>query len=170
VSNSKDAIRRIVEAFEQSNWSEIDVRSGDVRVHLAAAAPSNSPAPPPVASATADLTVAGHAGVDSHPVVPGVRPPTTASHTDSLPAGAHVVVSASPGIFWCAAAPGLPPFVTVGDAVEPSTTMCIIEVMKLMSHVKAGVAGEVVAVYGKNGERVDKGEPLFAVAPIRSSS
>jgi biotin carboxyl carrier protein len=42
--------------------------------------------------------------------------------------------------------------------------MCIVEVMKLMNHVKAGVGGTVVAVFGRDGTQVDKDEPLFAVA------
>ena len=40
VSNSLDAIKRVIEAFERSQWSEIDVRSGNVRVHLSASAPT----------------------------------------------------------------------------------------------------------------------------------
>ena len=54
MSSSLDAIRRVVEAFERSDWSEIDVRSGDVRVHLAtgravqlAAADTSRPTAPP---------------------------------------------------------------------------------------------------------------------------
>ena len=42
--------------------------------------------------------------------------------------------------------------------------MCIIEVMKLMNHLKAGVAGVVVAIYADNGATVDKDDPLFAVS------
>jgi biotin carboxyl carrier protein len=48
--------------------------------------------------------------------------------------------------------------------------VCIVEVMKLMTHVKAGVTGEVVAVYGKNGVSVQKGEALFAIAPSEPSA
>ena len=95
--------------------------------------------------------------------------PSTASATP-LPAGAHVVVSPSPGILWRSPEPGAPPFADVGDVVDASATVCIVEVMKLMNHVKAGVSGEVVAVYVENGVAVQKGEPLFAIAPSESSS
>ncbi len=46
MSTSGDAIKRVIEAFERSDWSEIDVRSGDVRVHLVAAGtqPGSDPA------------------------------------------------------------------------------------------------------------------------------
>ncbi len=75
------------------------------------------------------------------------------------------MVTPSPGVFWRAPEPGLPPFVDVGDVVDASATVCIIEVMKLMNHLKAGVSGTVVAVYGRNGEAVGKGEAMFAISP-----
>ena len=73
------------------------------------------------------------------------------------------MTSPSPGIFWRAPEPGSAPFTDIGQTVEPAATLCIIEVMKLMHHVKAGVDGQVVAIYVKNGAAVAKEEPLFAV-------
>jgi biotin carboxyl carrier protein len=75
------------------------------------------------------------------------------------------VVAPSPGIFWRSPEPGAPPFADVGDTIDASATVCIVEVMKLMNHLKAEVGGTVVAVYGVNGVAVQKGEPLFAIAP-----
>ncbi len=150
MSKSQDAIKRVVEAFERSEWSEIDVRSGDVRVHLStstpAAPPTTTPAPAP-----------DSAGDDRAAVEPA-------------PTGAHIVVSPSPGIFWRSPEPGSPPFADVGHIVDASATVCIVEVMKLMNHVKADVSGEVVAVYCENGVAVQKGQALFAIAPSGSSS
>jgi biotin carboxyl carrier protein len=170
-----DAIRRVVEAFERSEWSEIDVRWGDVRVHLATGAPSNSPssspattsvtATPPVPSTTSPTP--DDAGDD--PAAAAADPVATTS-APLLPAGAHVVVSPSPGILWRSPEPGAPPFADIGDVVEASSTVGIVEVMKLMTHVKAGVSGEIVAVCVENGVAVRKGEPLFAIAPSGSSS
>ena len=95
--------------------------------------------------------------------------PSTAS-APALPTGAHVVVSPSPGILWRSPEPGAPPFADIGDVVDASATVGIVEVMKLMTHVKAGVGGEIVAVCVENGVAVQKGEPLFAIAPTGSSS
>ena len=48
------------------------------------------------------------------------------------------------GTFYrCTGRPGAPPFVDLGAMVEPQTTIGIIEIMKLMNAVPAGVAGEV---------------------------
>ena len=45
------------------------------------------------------------------------------------------------GTFYRAPEPGAPPFVEEGDVVGPGQTLCILEAMKLMNHVKAEVGG-----------------------------
>jgi len=79
--------------------------------------------------------------------------------------GAHAVVSPSPGIFWRAPAPGEPPFVEVGQSVSPDTPIGIVEVMKLMNQVLAGVNGTVRAVLTENGARVQRDEPMVLIDP-----
>ena len=69
------------------------------------------------------------------------------------------------GTFYRAEAPGQPPFVEVGRQVEPDTIVCIIEVMKMMNSVPAGVAGTITEVVAENAELVEYGEPLFRVEP-----
>jgi acetyl-CoA carboxylase biotin carboxyl carrier protein len=69
------------------------------------------------------------------------------------------------GTFYRAEAPGKPPFVKVGSRVEPDTIVCIIEVMKMMNSVPAGVAGTVAEVIAENAQLVEYGEPLFRVEP-----
>ena len=69
------------------------------------------------------------------------------------------------GTFYRAEGPGEPPFVEVGARVEPDTTVCIIEVMKMMNSVPAGVAGTVAEVCSQNGELVEYGAPLVRVEP-----
>jgi acetyl-CoA carboxylase biotin carboxyl carrier protein len=67
------------------------------------------------------------------------------------------------GMFYRAEAPGEPPFVEVGSIVEPDTIVCIIEVMKMMNSVPAGVAGKIVTICSENARLVEFGEPLFRV-------
>jgi acetyl-CoA carboxylase biotin carboxyl carrier protein len=69
------------------------------------------------------------------------------------------------GTFYRAESPGKPPFVEVGSRVEPDTIVCIIEVMKMMNSVPAGVAGTVAEVIAENARLVEYGEPLFRVEP-----
>ena len=67
------------------------------------------------------------------------------------------------GTFYRAQAPGKPPFVDLGTRVDPDTVVCLIEVMKMMNPVPAGIAGTIVEVCAGNAELVELDEPLFHV-------
>ncbi len=70
-----------------------------------------------------------------------------------------------PGTFYRAPQPGAPPFVDVGDKVGPETVIAIIETMKLMNPVHAGVTGTIEAVLVDNATPVDAGAVLMTVRP-----
>jgi acetyl-CoA carboxylase biotin carboxyl carrier protein len=67
------------------------------------------------------------------------------------------------GTFYRAEAPGRAPFVAVGSEVQAGTVVCLIEVMKMMNSVEAGVAGTVVEVCAENAQLVEYGQPLFRI-------
>ncbi|MFG2110807.1 acetyl-CoA carboxylase biotin carboxyl carrier protein [Micromonospora chersina] len=69
------------------------------------------------------------------------------------------------GVFYVAAQPGSPPFVTVGDRVGAGQQLGIVEAMKLMIPVTADAPGTVVEVLAGNGEAVEYDTPLFALSP-----
>jgi len=78
--------------------------------------------------------------------------------------GRPLIRSPLPGIFYRAPQPGAPPFVDVGDRVAPDTVIGIIETMKLMNPVHAGMTGVVEAILAENGTMVANGEGLIVVA------
>jgi acetyl-CoA carboxylase biotin carboxyl carrier protein len=67
------------------------------------------------------------------------------------------------GNFYEAPRPGDPAFVKPGDAVTEETVIGIIEVMKLMNPIRAGVSGTVVAILAQSGAAVEEGEALIRV-------
>lgn len=67
------------------------------------------------------------------------------------------------GTFYRAPKPGAPPFVEVGSAVEPDSVIAIVEVMKLMNTVRAGVRGTVTEIFVRDGELVEYGQALLRV-------
>jgi acetyl-CoA carboxylase biotin carboxyl carrier protein len=69
------------------------------------------------------------------------------------------------GIFYRAPKPGEPPFVDVGSKVDEETVIGIIEVMKLMHSVHAGVKGKVIEILVENGAAIEYGEILLRVRP-----
>jgi len=68
-----------------------------------------------------------------------------------------------PGTFYRSPQPGAPPFVEVGDRVGPETVVAIIETMKLMNPVHAGVSGTIEAILHDNATPVDASAVLMTV-------
>jgi biotin carboxyl carrier protein len=68
-----------------------------------------------------------------------------------------------PGTFYRAPRPGAAPFVEVGSRVDPDTVVGIVETMKLMNSVTAGVAGEVAEICLGNAEFAAHGATLLRI-------
>lgn len=67
------------------------------------------------------------------------------------------------GTFYIAPSPDSPPFVKIGDIVTDNTIVCIVEAMKVMNEVKAGVRGKVTKILIDNGQPVEFGTKLFVI-------
>ena len=78
--------------------------------------------------------------------------------------GVQTIEAPMPGTFYRAESPGAEPFVDVGSEVEPDTVVGILEVMKMMNSVQAGLAGTIVEICAKDAELLEEGAPLFRVA------
>nr|WP_237438214.1 biotin/lipoyl-containing protein [Alteraurantiacibacter buctensis] len=97
-----------------------------------------------------------------------VPAPSSASAPPPAPAAAAAsdevdVPAPLLGNFYAAPRPGEPDFVVVGDTVGPDTTIGIIEVMKLMNPIRAGVSGTITAKLAENGKAVEQGQALVRV-------
>jgi biotin carboxyl carrier protein len=77
----------------------------------------------------------------------------------------HVVRAPMVGTFYRSPAPGQPAFVEAGQAVQPDSILCIIEVMKLMNSIEAGVRGVVREILVANAAAVEYGEALVVIEP-----
>jgi acetyl-CoA carboxylase biotin carboxyl carrier protein len=93
--------------------------------------------------------------------MPDAEPPVFEPREEGL----HPIVAPMLGVFYRAPAPGAPPFVDVGTRIERDTIVCVIEVMKMMNSVPAGVAGTIAEIHVENAEAVEYGQPLFRVDP-----
>lgn len=115
-------------------WARGDEDEGETSPPVAAPAPAAA-APAPAAAAPAAAAAAGEVDVPA-PLL---------------------------GNFYAAPRPGEPDFVEVGDTVGPDTTIGIIEVMKLMNPIRAGVSGTITAKLAENGKAVEQGQALVRV-------
>jgi acetyl-CoA carboxylase biotin carboxyl carrier protein len=68
-----------------------------------------------------------------------------------------------PGTFYRAPRPGAEPFVEVGSRVTAETVVCIVETMKLMNSVHAGVDGTVAEICLANAELAANGTTLMRI-------
>ncbi len=73
------------------------------------------------------------------------------------------VLSPMVGTFYASPSPDDPVFVKVGDRVEEGTVLCIIEAMKVMNEVKAGMSGILSEVLVDNAHPVEFWSKLFRI-------
>lgn len=111
---------------------------------------SASSAPAPARAPAADAAAKNAAGTVA----------TAAAPTDP---NVQDVVAPLLGTFYRAPKPGAKPFVEVGSVVEEDTVIAIIEVMKLMNSVRAGVRGIVTEVLVSDGSLVEYEQVLLRV-------
>jgi acetyl-CoA carboxylase biotin carboxyl carrier protein len=160
-----EEIKELLEIFNESGIGEMELQRGENRLRLKRAGMSQEivmPAPAPVvvtAAPQAPMIAAAHAGETAHPS-PMAPPSAKAAEPD---ASLHYQPSPIVGTYYDAAAPGAPPFVKVGDSVEPGQVLCIIESMKLMNEIESEVAGIIAAKLVENGRPVEYGEALLAI-------
>ncbi len=117
---------------------------------------------PPTAAGLGDATTQASAAAE-----PAAQP---AFDRQPVAAGAGAVregaVVRAPllGTFYRAPRPGAPPFIDVGSRVEPDTVVGIIETMKLMNSVCAGLTGTVTEILVADAQFAPQGEPLMRIA------
>jgi acetyl-CoA carboxylase biotin carboxyl carrier protein len=101
-------------------------------------------------------------GPTQAPTVKAAPPVVTAAPAAADPS-LHEVTAPLLGTFYRSPKPGAPPFVEVGAQVVEETIVAIIEVMKLMNTVRAGVSGTVTEILVADGALAEYGETLLRV-------
>jgi len=138
-------IRKLVELMKEHDLSEVDLRESRQRIRICRGPkegprPAYGPPPPP--------------------------PPPSPAASKAAPAdAANIALIKSPmvGTFYARPNPKAEPYVKVGDQVDTTTVVCIIEAMKVFNEIPAEIRGKVVAVLCEDGEAVEFDKPLFKV-------
>lgn len=157
-------LEQLIEDFKQSGLRELHARHGEFEIYLShdadapgLDAPRVSVTRRPAAKAAAQQPVPHDA--------PATAPaPASSSADTSWPDGSEVIRAPYLGTFYRSPKPGAAPYVEVGSAVEADSELCLVEVMKLFTTVRAGVAGKITHVLAKDGELVAADQPLFVIA------
>ena len=150
-------IAEIARLLDESHFSSLDLRVGDFKLRIRRDGgwserqdddeEDTRPAPEPRSG--------------SEP--PSPPSPPLGQEAGAARAGEIDVPAPLLGNFYAAPRPGEPPFIEVGDAVTEDSVIGIIEVMKLMNPIRAGVHGTVAAILAENGKAVEEGQPLVRV-------
>jgi acetyl-CoA carboxylase biotin carboxyl carrier protein len=153
-----DEIRELIHLASETGIAELEVQRGDNRVRIRRA--SFTP--------TQEVLVASQPNASGPVPSP---PPASEPGRDKAEKPApdpNLVLVKSPivGTFYESPSPDSPPFVRVGERVQPGKVLCIIESMKLMNEIEAETSGIVESKLVMNGQPVEYGEALFAVRAV----
>ena len=151
-----ERIRRLVQLMEEHDLSEVDLRESRQRIRICrgpqevARAVYSAPPPAPHTAAPPAPPAATHGGGPA---------------ASQAAEGPNIAVIKSPmvGTFYSRPNPKAEAYVKVGDRVDTTTVVCIIEAMKVFNEIPAETRGQVVAVLAADGEAVEFDKPLFKV-------
>jgi acetyl-CoA carboxylase biotin carboxyl carrier protein len=157
-----DEIRELINLATETGIAELEVQRGDNRVRIRRSISGHQEYvwAPQVAQARGEASVAGAA-----PPVGAAQPAREEPKEPSSDPKLIMVRSPIVGTFYEASGPETPPFVEVGEHVQPGKVLCIIESMKLMNEIEAEVSGTIESKLVKTGQPVEYGEALFAIRP-----
>lgn len=136
-----EQLQQLVELMEAHDLSEVNLREGGRKIRLRRGGIVATPAT--AAPVVASAPVAAAAPSDSDNIT--------------------TITSPMVGTFYSRPNPDTSAFVKVGDSVEPETTVCIIEAMKVFNEIPAEIRGKIVAILVKDEESLEFGKPMFKV-------
>ena len=147
-------VKKLIELLEESNVAEIEIKEGEETVRISRNYPQNSMQPqqyfvPPAMHAPAQMAA----------------PPTAPASTPAQPVQkGEAVKSPMVGTFYRSPSPSSPAFIAVGQTIKATDVIGIVEAMKMMNQIQAGIAGVVEAILVEDGQGVEYDQPLIIVS------
>ena len=146
-------LQGLLDLMKRNDLAELEIEGESHRIRLRKKEPQISAAP--IAFSGDALALPTLAASGDAAAADAAEPP----ESDDT----HRVTSPLVGTFYRASSPEADPFVQEGDRVEADTVLCIVEAMKVMNEIQAGVAGVVREITVGNGDPVEFGETLFRI-------
>jgi acetyl-CoA carboxylase biotin carboxyl carrier protein len=167
---TEDDVIRILKLVEQSTFDELHLETGEMKLV--------------VRKKGCGVAVVENQGIPSEPVtlpsVPLHTPETAIPRPDRNKRRKTKTVTEKEGLVPIKApllgtvyrrpSPEAPHYVDMGSFVKEDDTVCLIEVMKVFTAVKAGIRGRITEVLVETNEMVEYGQPLFMVEPGAGSA
>ena len=155
-----EEIKTIVKLMSENDLTEFKIEAEDMHLCIKRGGQNVNPI---IAQTLSPVVAAPAAAPAAAPVAaaPAAAPAAPAAPA-AAPAG-ETIDSPIVGTFYRSSAPGVDAFVKIGSKVEPDTTVCIIEAMKVMNEIKAEKSGVIKEILAENGQPVEYGQPLFVI-------
>lgn len=155
-----EEIKTIVKLMSENDLTEFKIEAEDMHLCIKRGGQNANPI---IAQTLSPVVAAPAAAPAAAPVAaaPAAAPAVPAAPA-AAPAG-ETIDSPIVGTFYRSSAPGVDAFVKIGSKVEPDTTVCIIEAMKVMNEIKAEKSGVIKEILAENGQPVEYGQPLFVI-------
>jgi acetyl-CoA carboxylase biotin carboxyl carrier protein len=160
-----EEIRELIALASETGIAELEVQRGDNRVRIRRAGFASQQEIVLAPSYAASAPLAAPLSATAPAPIPAVEAP---AGKGEKPADPSLILVKSPivGTFYESPSPDAPPFVRIGERVQPGKVLCIIESMKLMNEIEAETSGIVESKLVMNGQPVEYGEALFAVRAV----
>lgn len=163
MSFSHDDVLRLIKLLDSSHFDELHLEAEGIKLSL-----RRNGAPPATPS-----TAPAQAVSTSSPAATPTAPPARAAAPSPVVAATPVndptlleIRAPMLGTFYGAPKPGADPFIAIGGRITADTAVGIIEVMKLMNSISAGVEGVLVEVLVRDGDLVEFDQVLMRVRPV----
>jgi acetyl-CoA carboxylase biotin carboxyl carrier protein len=161
---SYEELIQIVQLIESSSrFGELHLKVGDVEIELRAKAAVDHPQAGRDEVA-AQVAVQG-GEVSNFVPIALAEIARSAAPAQQFREGSVLIRSPTIGTFYRAPEPGAKPYVEVGSRVKPDTTVCIIEVMKLMSSLPAEHNGVITHILVDDARLVEAEQVLMVIDP-----
>jgi acetyl-CoA carboxylase biotin carboxyl carrier protein len=165
MSLSHEDVKRLLQLLDASKFDELHLETDGTKLTLRRNGAGSTALETPTAGPEFKAPSTPQAEQAISPAVSPVAA-TKASSSSATNTGLIDVRASMLGQFYGAPKPGAAPFVAVGSKVQRDTAIGIIEVMKLMNSISAGVDGEVVEILARDGDLVEFDQILMRVRPV----
>ena len=140
-------LKGIITLMQKSDLTDLEIETQDLKLRLGR----------PGQNAVVNTQPVGQ-------VLPLTPAPPTITQTKELEEeGIYIFKSPMVGTFYRKPSPDDPTFVSIGDTINNSSVLCIIEAMKVMNEIQSDQNGEIVEILVEDSVSVEYGQPLFKI-------
>lgn len=139
MKSADDTLRELIQFAKKANLEEIVWKEGDVKIAFRR---------------------------DTHPVAAAAAASVAPGEIAEPESDEEIVRSPMVGTFRRGITKDRPPVVLVGNHIKPGDRLGVVECMKIPTDVVSFSAGEVRRIMVEDGQTVEYGQPLFAVARV----